>query len=92
MKKARNWQTRTSRFICLRCLKLNQQGMYRRRIREKGHIKNLYCSCTKFTKKTKNLEVRYCDNLDEMIELAVSLHEKYYKPKEEEKQECQKVM
>ena len=50
---------RSSEFICLRCLKKNQVGDKIRRpnMREKDHVKNLCCLCTKLQMRTKNLEV-----------------------------------
>lgn len=68
-----------SRFICLHCLEENQigSGIQRSNQREKGHIKDLYClQCQAVT---KNLEVRYCDNYQEMMEKAEELYRKYYK-------------
>lgn len=72
---------KSSRFICLRCLKVNHVGSGIQRggnQREKGHIKNLECLCTKLIDRVPNLEVRYCDDMGEMMEKAVRLHEKYY--------------
>lgn len=75
-----------SRFICLNCLQENcvGQGVQRgNKQREKGHIKDVMCinkGCN--GKVTKNLEVRYCDNWDEMMESAVELHNKFYGNKE----------
>ena len=71
-----------SRFICLKCLKENcvAQGLQRgSRQREKGHIKSLLCInpiCA--GERTKNLEVRYCDDFREMMEWAQELHMEYY--------------
>lgn len=58
---------RSSEFICLRCLSKNQVGDKIRRpnMREKDHVKNLCCLCTKLQMRTKNLEVRWCDDFDE---------------------------
>lgn len=69
-----------SRFICLRCLKENfvGQNIQRKSQREKGHIKDLTCMCTGLTEITKNLEVRYCDSFQEMMDKAVELHKEYY--------------
>lgn len=67
-----------SQFICLRCLKINQlgDGIQRIQQREKGHIKDLTClSCGCIT---KNLEIRYCDWLEEMMDRAEKLHIEYY--------------
>lgn len=40
---------KSSEFICLRCLSKNQVGdkMRRPNMREKDHVKNLCCLCTK---------------------------------------------
>lgn len=70
-----------SRFICLRCLKENcvGQGIQRSNQRGKGHIKDLTCinpGCNGMI--TKNIEVRYCDSFQEMLEKAKELHREYY--------------
>ena len=72
---------RSSRFICCKCLKENQigSGIQRANQREKGHIKDLTCinpGCNGDI--TKNIEVRYCDSFDEMMEKAKELHREYY--------------
>ena len=72
---------RASRFICCKCLKENQigSGIQRANQREKGHIKDLTCinpGCNGDI--TKNIEVRYCDSFDEMMEYAEELHNEYY--------------
>lgn len=66
---------RSSEFICLRCLNKNQVGdkMRRPNMREKDHVKNLCCLCTKLQMRTKNLEVRWCDDFDERMEYARKL-------------------
>ena len=72
---------KSSRFICLRCLKVNHVGSGIQRggkQREKGHIKNLECLCTGLNERVPNLEVRYCDDMGEMMKCAASLHEKLY--------------
>lgn len=73
-----------SRFICLRCLSVNHVGSGIQRggkQREKGHIKNLECLCTGLNDRVPNLEVRYCDDMGEMMERAARLHEVYYNGK-----------
>lgn len=67
-----------SRFICLKCLEENHvgDGIQRRKQREKGHIKDLYCVHCKDT--TKNLEVRFCDYYSERIEEAKKLQNEFY--------------
>lgn len=72
---------RKSRFICLKCLKENHVGEGIQRIgrqRENGHIKDIVCLCTKLQTETKNLEVRYCDNFQYMMDKAEKLHIEYY--------------
>lgn len=71
---------RSSEFICLRCLNNNQVGdkMRRPNMREKDHVKNLFCLCTKLQMRTKNLEVRWCDDFDERMEYAKKIKPKYY--------------
>ena len=71
---------RSSEFICLRCLSKNQVGdkMRRPNMREKDHVKNLWCLCTKLQMRTKNLEVRWCDDFDERMEYAKKIKSKYY--------------
>ena len=68
---------RSSEFICLRCLNKNQVGdkMRRPNMREKDHVKNLFCLCTKLQMRTKNLEVRWCDDFDERMEYAKKMPE-----------------
>ena len=63
---------RSSEFICLRCLSKNQVGdkMRRPNMREKDHIK--------LQMRTKNLEVRWCDDFDERMEYAKKIKSKYY--------------
>ena len=69
-----------SRFICCRCLKENTVGQHiqRKSQREKGHVKDLTCLCTGLKEVTKNIEVRYCDNFEEMMNKAEKLHIEYY--------------
>lgn len=74
---------RSSKFICLRCMKINQLGSGIQRggkQREKYHIKDLTC----FNKGcqgaiTKNLEVRWCDDLLDAMDKAEKIRGKYYK-------------
>ena len=71
-----------SRWICLKCLKENHvgDGIQRgSRQREKYHIKDLSCLCSDINEQTKNLEVRYCDNFQEMMIKAKKIHRKFYK-------------
>lgn len=50
---------RSSKFICLRCLKENQvgDGIPRIKTKEKGHIKDIVCLCTGLKEKTKILKL-----------------------------------
>ena len=69
-----------SSFICLKCLQINQlgDGIQRSQQREKFHIKDLTCMCVNLEEITKNLEVRYCDDFQEMMNKAMELRPKYY--------------
>lgn len=71
---------KSSRFICLRCLRENcvGQGIQRPNTKEKDHIKNLSCLCVRMEYKTKNLEVRWCDDFKEQMERATEIQNKYY--------------
>ena len=72
---------RSSRFICLKCMKLNQLGSGIQRgghQREKYHIKDLMCLNCKDEDITKNIEVRWCDNYDEIYKKAVEIRSRYY--------------
>lgn len=69
-----------SRFICCKCLNENfiGDGIQRGgKQREKYHVKNLDCLVCK-GEKTKNVEIRYCDDYLEIMDKAIELHEKYY--------------
>ena len=74
---------RQSRFICLKCLDENTlaQGIQRKIQREKYHIKDLYC--IKCRTETKNIEIRYCDSLDDVYEEAIRIRPQYYSDNEE---------
>lgn len=69
-----------SRFICLRCLQENKvgAGISRPKTKEKNHVKNLACLCVGLQMKTKNLEVRWCDDLSEQMERARKIKPTYY--------------
>ena len=72
---------RSSRFICLRCMQLNQCGSGIQRgghQREKYHIKDLMCINPGCKCKTKNIEVRWCDSYEEIYERAVRERVNYY--------------
>lgn len=69
---------RQSRFICIKCCRANHvlDGLQRKLQKEKYHIKNAFCiNCQDIT---YNLEVKYCDSFDEMIDKAKLLHGEYY--------------
>lgn len=75
----------SSRFICLRCLQENGvgDGIPRPKTREKDHIKDIVCLCTGLQEKTKNLEVRWCDDFDERLKRAEEIRPTYYNEKNE---------
>ena len=69
----------TSEFHCSECEFVMPLPRNCGRQREKGHIKDLTClnpGCNGDI--TKNIEVRYCDSFDEMMEKAEKLHREYY--------------
>lgn len=73
---------RSSWFLCLHCMKINQLGTGIQRIghqREKYHVKDLMCvnpGCNGLT--TKNLEIRWCDTYEDVYKKALRLRENYY--------------
>ena len=73
-------ENKSSRFICLRCLKQNYvgAGIQRPNTKEIDHVKNLSCLCVRMKDKTKNLEVRWCDDFKERMERATEIQNKYY--------------
>lgn len=85
MYKRKGSPKRSSRFICLRCLKENYvgSGISRPNTKEKDHKKDLCCMCTNFEVKTKNLEVRWKDNFDERMEYAKKIRSEYYDENDE---------
>ena len=46
--------------------------------KEVDHIKNLSCLCVHMEYKTKNLEVRWCDDYKERMERAIEMCEDFY--------------
>ena len=64
----------SSKFICLECLKQNDviSGIKRVQQREMYHIKDCYCLNCKHI--TKNIECRYCDDINKVITKAKQLH------------------
>ena len=72
---------RSSRFICCKCLKENQlgSGIQRADQREEAHVTDLTCLNPRCNGDiTKNIEVRYCDSFNEMMQKAEELHREYY--------------
>lgn len=69
-----------SRFICLHCLQENKvgAGISRPKTKEKNHVKNLTCLCVGLQMRTKNLEVRWCDDFSERMEQAKEMKSTYY--------------
>ena len=73
---------RSSQFLCLHCMKINQLGSGIQRggnQRKKKHIKDLTC----FNKGcngeiTKNVEIRWCDDYLEMLDYAKRIRSRYY--------------
>lgn len=73
MKWTKNPKTKNISFIEMEEL---QRGGHQR---EKKHIKDAFCiECKEIT---KNIEVRYCDSFDEMMQKAEKLHREYYSGK-----------
>lgn len=74
---------RSSKFLCLNCMKINELGSGIQRVghqREKWHIKDLACfnkPCC--GKQTKNIEIRWCDDLLEAYDRAEQIRDRYYK-------------
>ena len=64
----------------MRCLKENcvGQGIQRPKTKEKDHIKNLACLCVRMEYKTKNLEVRWCDDFKERMIRAIEMQPDFY--------------
>lgn len=78
---------RTSQFLCLHCMKINQLSGIQRggHQREKYHIKDLLCinpECKDFSY-TKNIEIRWCDTYEDIYEKAIQIREQYYSDKTE---------
>ena len=72
---------RASQFICLKCMKINQLGSGIQRgghQREKYHIKDLLCLTCKDMETTKNIEIRWCDNYEDVYEKAMEIRSNYY--------------
>ena len=54
------------------------QGIQRPKTKEKDHIKNIRCLCVHMQCKTKNLEVRWCDDFKERMERAKEMTRDFY--------------
>lgn len=76
----KNYQQHQSDFICSKCKKENPvgQGIYRKRLRERFHVKDIYCIHCQIV--TKNLEVRRTIDVDEdAIKKKINeLHSRFY--------------
>ena len=70
---------RQSRFICLKCLQMNQVGAGIQRgghRRNKYHVKNLLC--IRCQCETYNMEIRDCDAYEDVYAQAIRERSKYY--------------
>ena len=70
---------KASQFLCLHCMKINELGTGIQRggrQREKYHVKDLLCLNCNAT--TKNLEIRWCDQYEEIYEKAMEIRSEYY--------------
>lgn len=65
-----------SRFVCIKCMKLGIEGIQRKSQREKFHMKDLFCCHCNM--KTKHMEIRNCDWLEEIMEYAEEVHKELY--------------
>lgn len=52
--------------------------------REKYHIKDLMCLYCKDRETTKNIEIRWCDNYEDVYEKALEIRNKYYEAENNE--------
>ena len=68
---------RSSRFICLSHLGINEigNGIQRSNQRELGHIKDNVCS---HCGEVKTMEVRHCDYLPDIMKKAIRKHNELY--------------
>lgn len=66
---------KSSRFVCLSCGRIIMEGIQRPKQREKYHIKDLYCVYE--DKDVKSVEVRWCDDFDEIKEKIPELKREY---------------
>ena len=70
---------RSSRFICLKHLGINHIGDGLQRNgnqREKYHIKDMFCIVCGSVEKC--LEIRFCDDMEEILDRAEELHREMY--------------
>ncbi len=66
---------KSSKFICLSCGRVIMEGIQRPKQREKYHIKDLYCVFE--GKDSKSVEVRWCDNINEIRKHLPELRREY---------------
>ena len=66
MCKSNGHPKRASSFICLSCGKIIMEGIQRPKQQEYLHIKDLYCAFE--NKDVKAVEIRWCDDKDEIIQ------------------------
>lgn len=64
-----------SEFICLSCGRIIMDGIQRPRQREKDHIKDLFCVFE--GKDVKSIEVRWCDDVNEIRAKVPELKREY---------------
>ena len=64
-----------SEFICLSCGRIIMDGIQRPRQREKDHIKDLFCVFE--GKDVKSIEVRWCDDVNEIRAKIPELKREY---------------
>lgn len=70
------YHIKSSKFICLSCGKIIMDGIQRRnRQRECFHIKDLFCPFE--GKEVKSVEVRWCNQMNEVKEKIPALKERY---------------
>lgn len=68
-----------STFICVKCQHTKGSllnGIFRKRLREKYHIKDSYCFIC--GQKTKQMEVRSCDAYEDVLEKVKEVRDAYY--------------
>lgn len=75
MCKSNGHPKRASSFICLSCGKIIMEGIQRPKQQEYLHIKDLYCAFE--NKDVKAVEIRWCDDKDEIIQHISELKREY---------------